>query len=70
MVGFCCIWIVNLGFIVKFLYEVFKGEDNEFLEWIRNCYRVFLRVKEKLTIVSALSFLDIRKFFDLFVRER
>lgn len=70
MAGFCCIWIANLGLIVKPLYEAFKGEDNEPLEWTRNCHRAFLRVKEKLTTAPAPSLPDTRKPSDLLVRER
>lgn len=67
--GFCRIWILTFGLIVKPLYEALKRSVNEPLNWTAECLESFHTIKEKISTAPALGLPDIRKPFDLFVHE-
>ncbi|KFP36142.1 hypothetical protein N324_00915, partial [Chlamydotis macqueenii] len=67
MAGWCRLWIMNYGLLVKPLYEALKDPP---FEWGSDQQRAFLNLKRALMTAPALGLLDLTKDFQLFVYER
>ncbi|KAK4810906.1 hypothetical protein QYF61_013314 [Mycteria americana] len=69
MARWCRLWIPNFGLIAKPLYAAVKGPEGV-LEWTPECRKSFDEIKRKLMEAPALGLLNLRKLFQLYVRER
>ena len=70
MAGFCHIWILNFGLIVKSLYDKLQGPEMDRFAWDKLCDQAFNKLKNLLTEVPVLALPDLSKIFDLYVHER
>ncbi|KAK4815709.1 hypothetical protein QYF61_006747 [Mycteria americana] len=69
MAGWCRLWIPNFGLIAKPLYAAVKGPEGV-LKWKPECRKSFDEIKRKLMEAPALGLPNLRKPFQLYVRER
>ncbi|RMB89934.1 hypothetical protein DUI87_33708 [Hirundo rustica rustica] len=67
MVGWCRLWILNLGLLARPLYEALKEVH---WTWGRAQEKAFLELKQALKEAPALGLPDLSKDFQLYVTER
>ncbi|XP_040979558.1 uncharacterized protein LOC115342139 isoform X2 [Aquila chrysaetos chrysaetos] len=67
--GWCRLWILNYGILVKPLYQMIKDNPKPLI-WTKEGKRAFQTLKEELLGTPALGLPDISKLFLLFSRER
>lgn len=70
MAGWCRLWIPNYGLLVKPLYEILKGSNENYILWTPECQVAFRDLKKALMSAPALGLPDLSKPFELFVHER
>jgi hypothetical protein len=59
LAGYCRIWILNLRFIVKPLYEALIRTDLKLLIWTKECQTAFKTLKDPLKRIPALALPNI-----------
>lgn len=69
MTGWCRLWILNYGILVKPLYQMIKGNPKT-PTWTKEGKRAFQTLKEELLRAPALGLPDVSKPFLLFSHER
>lgn len=69
MTGWCWLWILNYGILVKALYQMIKGNPKT-LTWTKESKRAFQTLKEELLRAPALGLPNVSKPFLLFSHGR
>ncbi|XP_075302412.1 uncharacterized protein LOC142365469 [Opisthocomus hoazin] len=70
MGGWCRLWIIYYGLIVKSLYELLKTSPPGCLEWDNSTRNAFKQIKKTLMKALALGLPNLTKTFELFVHEQ
>ncbi|KAK4815923.1 hypothetical protein QYF61_010180 [Mycteria americana] len=66
MVGWCQLWVLSYGLLVRPLYEALKGSQENQLLWTPECQTAFKNLKKALTSAPVLGLPDLAKPFELF----
>lgn len=66
---FCRIWILNFLALVKTIYEATKGGELEPLLWEQVQQKAFEGIKQPLTKLPHVGFLDVTKLFFLYIHK-